>query len=198
MPPQSKAKSSKSKTNTPEFNAHVAQFMSVTNVSQKEAVKFIQKYGKAEIAIDAYFNDPDSSSSGRGPNVSTQKLNTLFDGYKALGSEDDNISIDGTIKLCEDLGVDPEDVVLLAVAYELKAPGVGIFTRDGWRNGWRSLGVDSVSGMRSALTRLRKTLASDFSYFRKVYLYTFDFARSEGQRSLRMYPFFRLFFCLFI
>ncbi len=31
--------------------------------------------------------------------------------------DDDDITVDGTIKLCEDLGVDPEDVVLLAVAF---------------------------------------------------------------------------------
>ena len=34
------------------------------------------------------------------------------------------------------------------------------------------------------IPRLRKKLASDPDYFRRVYLYTFEFARSEGQRSL--------------
>ncbi|GJJ14044.1 hypothetical protein Clacol_008301 [Clathrus columnatus] len=183
---QSKARSSKTK-NTPEFNAAVAQFTSVTNASQKDAIKYIQKYGKAEVAINAYYNDPDVvSSSGKGSNISgmNQKLNTLFDKYKALGDDGENISIEGTLKLCEDLAVDPEDVVLLAVAFELKAPGVGEFTREGWRDGWRSLGVDSVTGMKNSLTRLRRNLSSDFTYFKKVYLFTFEFARSEGQRSL--------------
>lgn len=161
----------------------------------------MQKYGgKAEPAIDAYYNNNnhyhhnrnDSGGSHHtgghgGHNNSTQRLNALFDGYRALGSDDDNtFSINGTIKLCEDLDVDPEDVVLLAVAYELKAPSVGVFTRDGWRDGWRALGggVDSIPAMKNALVKLRRNLASDFRYFRKVYLYTFDFARNEGQRSL--------------
>lgn len=52
----------------------------------------------------------------------------------------DDITIDGTIKLCEDLGVDPEDVVLLAVAYELKSPAMGQWTRKGWTEGWKALG----------------------------------------------------------
>jgi DCN1-like protein 1/2 len=178
--------------NSPDFTAAVNQFMAVTNQSIKDATKYIQKYGKADLAIDAYFNDPNTmftASSTQNRRDSTtqsqaQKLNVLFDGYKARGEPGDSISIDGTIRLCADLEVDPEDVVLLAVAYELKAPGVGEFTRAGWRDGWRNLGIDSLAGMRNALPRLRRNLGSDFSYFKKVYLFTFDFARSEGQRSL--------------
>ena len=52
----------------------------------------------------------------------------------------DEITIDGTIKLCEDLEVDPEDVVMLAVAYELKSPKVGEWARTGWVEGWKGLG----------------------------------------------------------
>lgn len=38
--------------------------------------------------------------------------------------------------------------------------------------------------MKTSIPRLRKKLGSDPDYFRRVYLYTFEFARSEGQRSL--------------
>jgi hypothetical protein len=38
--------------------------------------------------------------------------------------------------------------------------------------------------MKSAIPRLRKKLGADSEYFRRVYTYTFEFARSEGQRSL--------------
>ena len=197
---QSKANRSSRPSNRqtvpPDFTAAVSQFMAVTNLPVKDATKFIQKYGKTELAIDAYYNDPDamlspsSTQNRREPTGQSQahKLNALFDKYKykVVGSGDhgDIISIDGTIELCADLGVDPEDVVLLAVAYELKAPGVGEFTRAGWRDGWRNLGIDSLAGMKNALPRLRRNLGSDFRYFKKVYQFTFDFARSEGQRSL--------------
>lgn len=174
--------------------------MAVTNMTIKDATKYILKYGRAELAIDAYYNDPDAmvnpavssaAQSRRDPVAQSQlqKLNALFDRYKAGGGggggeQGDTISIDGTIKLCADLEVDPEDVVLLAVACELKAPGVGEFTRAGWKDGWRSLGVDSIAGMKNVLPRLRRNLGCDFRYFKKVYLFTFDFARTDGQRSL--------------
>lgn len=51
-----------------------------------------------------------------------------------------DIGLDGTIKLCQDLAVDPEDVVLLAVAYELKSPNVGQWSKKGWVDGWKALG----------------------------------------------------------
>jgi hypothetical protein len=44
--------------------------------------------------------------------------------------------------------------------------------------------VESFEGMKTSIPRLRKKLAADPDYFRRVYLYTFEFARSEGQRSL--------------
>lgn len=43
---------------------------------------------------------------------------------------------------------------------------------------------DTIDGMKTSLTRLEAKLGSDPSYFRTVYNYTFNFARSEGQRSL--------------
>ena len=48
--------------------------------------------------------------------------------------------MDGTIRLCEDLAVNPEDVVLLAVAYELQAPRVAEWTKNGWVEGWKNNG----------------------------------------------------------
>jgi len=102
----------------------------------------------------------------------------------SLDRADDDITVDGTLNLCSDLGVDPEDVVLLAVAYELQSPGVGRWKKASWVSGWRGLGVESFEGMKAAIPRLRKKLGADPEYFRRVYIYTFEFARSEGQRSL--------------
>lgn len=189
------SKSSKNNASSGEFTAALSQFMAVTGLPIKDATKYIQRYGQADLAIDAYYNDPHALPGPSGqlkatPSLLPSKLNALFDKYQApggTGGDDDIISIDGTIRLCSDLCVDPEDVVLLAVAYELKAPGVGEFTRAGWREGWRALGIDALLGMKNLLPQLRRDLGSEFSYFRKVYLYTFEFARSEGQRSLSMF-----------
>ena len=36
----------------------------------------------------------------------------------------DHIGVDGVIKLCEDLGVDAEDIIMLVIAWELKVPSL--------------------------------------------------------------------------
>ncbi|RXW18005.1 hypothetical protein EST38_g7844 [Candolleomyces aberdarensis] len=168
---------------------NIVQFCAITAASTRDARKFLEHHGRLDVAVDAYFNNPNqfaSSSKSRKQEQpaapSTSKINALFDQYKDEGG--DEISIDGTIKLCQDLGVDPEDVVMLAVAYELKSPRIGEWNRQGWTEGWKNIGADSLPTMTAAASRLRKQLSSDPKYFAKVYAYTFEFAKSEGQRSL--------------
>ncbi|KAJ7735955.1 defective in Cullin neddylation protein 1, partial [Mycena metata] len=171
---------------------NIAQFCGVTGASVKDAKKFLEKYKRVDVAVDAYYGDPTAfaapapaAHTGRTPHgPSTSKINAVFDKYKDPDSTDDSITVDGTIRLCEDLGVNPEDVVLLAVAYELKSPHVGEWGRAGWVEGWKAIGADTLPTMAAALPRLRTKLASDAAYFTKVYNHTFEFARAEGQRSI--------------
>ncbi|KAG1856739.1 defective in Cullin neddylation protein 1 [Suillus subluteus] len=151
--------------------------------SPKDARRYLDKHQRRlDAAIDAYYQEGGSRSTV----ASTSKLNALFDKYKgeylptytiirlslnthvyAADPTGDEISIDGTIQLCQDLKVDPENVVLLAVAYELKSPRVGEWNKKGWVEGWSRLGCDTVDGMKDTLTRLRAKLGSDSTYFHK-------------------------------
>ncbi|EAU87963.1 defective in Cullin neddylation protein 1 [Coprinopsis cinerea okayama7 len=167
---------------------NIVQFVAVTGATTRDARRFLETYHRLDVAMDNYFNNPqqfaNSKSRGHAQSAapSTSKLNALFDKYK--DPDGNEISIDGTIKFCEDLEIDPEDVVMLAVAYELKSPRVGEWTKQGWVEGLKSLGVDSIQGLKALLPKLRNQLGSDPKYFKKVYSHTFDFARNEGQRSL--------------
>ncbi|KAJ7161132.1 hypothetical protein C8R46DRAFT_1106563, partial [Mycena filopes] len=167
---------------------NIAQFCGVTGASVKDAKKFLEKYKRVDVAVDAYYGDPAALSAASAPAppraaaASTSKLNAVFDTYKDPDGAD--ITVDGTLRLCADLGVNPEDVVLLAVAYELKSPRVGEWGRAGWVEGWKAIGADNLAAMRLALPRLRTRLASDAPYFTQVYNKTFEFAKQEGQRSV--------------
>jgi len=166
-----------------------AQFVAITGASLKDAQTHLKKSNwRLDVAVDNFYNSPQPTStflgggSGSGSKpADVRKIEALFDGYK----EGDSIAIDGTLKLCKDLGVDPEDVVMLAVAYELKSPSVGEWTRTGWVDGWKKLDCDSVPRMKACVAQLAMKLANDTDYFRSVYNYTFDFAKTEaGQRSI--------------
>jgi len=166
---------------------NIVQFCSVTGASTREARKFLETHKRLDVAMDAYYSSQQAFlSSGRRKGdssvPSSSKILQLFEKYKDPEGED--ITVDGTIKLCTDLKVNPEDVVLLAVAYELKSPEIGLWTKQGWLEGLKNIGVDSISEMKTALVRLRDQLGSNSFYFEKVYKHTFDLARNEGQRSL--------------
>lgn len=132
----------------------------------KDAQNHLKKTGwRLDIAIDNFYNSPQPVSPFGGSSKQTtdvKKIESLFDQYKGeliftflqsmlfVSSAQDGfkadflldgdvIGIDGTLSFCKDLGVDPEDVVMLAVAYELKSPSVGVWTRQGWLDGWKKL-----------------------------------------------------------
>ncbi|KAG9103918.1 Scaffold-type E3 ligase [Ceratobasidium sp. 370] len=166
-----------SRVSTTQRDKLVTEFRSITGSSKDEAASYLKKHDyRLEVAMDAYYQAQTDSPA------STQKIGELFNKYK--DPTGDNIGIDGTIRWCADLEVDPEDVSLLAVACELKSPTVGEWTRSGFVDGWKRLGCDTIPAMKTTIARLRTNLSQDPAYFSRVYTYTFNFARAEGARSI--------------
>ncbi|KAF5112327.1 hypothetical protein DV454_004271 [Geotrichum candidum] len=67
------------------------------------------------------------------------EINAVFNKYK--DQEDPNdLGIEGTIAFVQDLGVDLEDPVTLALAYKLYSPRLGSFPRSLFILGWVELG----------------------------------------------------------
>jgi DCN1-like protein 1/2 len=52
----------------------------------------------------------------------------------------DIINIEGTMQFLQELQLDLEDPVVLVLAYQLEAPSLGVFTRQGFVEGWKSMG----------------------------------------------------------
>ena len=72
--------------------------------------------------------------------------------------------------------MNPEDVVLLTVAYGLKSPGIGAFPKEGWVDGWKRLQCDSIPKIKVQLAQLTSKLANDTEYLQSVY----NFTRARG------------------
>lgn len=109
--------------------------------------------------------------------------------FKKYQENEQEIGIEGTIQFIQDLGLQLEDPVVLCIAYHLKAPSVGRFTKDNFVNGWVTLHADSVSAMKSAVAEMAVKMKEDDEYFANVYRYTFVFNLQEGQRILGMSSF---------
>lgn len=125
-----------------------------------------------------------ASSSSFGP-----KLETLFDKYATAhpNSADKHAwTIDATLAWCEDLEVSPEDPVMLAVAELCKAQEMGSFTRKKWIDGWKLARCDTIEAQKSHLDTLRENFKTRASDFRRVYTFTFEYAKEDSQRTLAL------------
>jgi len=168
----------------------ITQFCGITGASTADARRYLEKYKRLDQAVDMYYtNPPPAPTKSAGP--STTKITQIFERYKAADEAPadpsaDMITFEGTTLFCEELGITPDDIVVLALAYELKSPRMGEWPRKQWIDGWKSLGIDSVEALKGRLPAMRDQVRTDPAYFAKIYQHAFDFARAEGQRSLPM------------
>ncbi|KAN0060902.1 Scaffold-type E3 ligase [Thecaphora frezii] len=192
--------------------ALVRQFRQITNATPQDAQRLLKATSwRIEAATEAFFNDSTAmanaaKASGSSAGVdkktdkeATENLSELFDKYK--DEDEDKITIEGAMSMCEDLEVSPEDVVFLPLSYYLKSESIGSFTRKDYIYGWKILGyADTIEKQKAALDKLRDELKrnapvkperlfaegkrSSRGLYEKVYEYTYTFARPEGQKSL--------------
>ncbi|CAJ0838268.1 17555_t:CDS:10 [Entrophospora sp. SA101] len=168
-------------------------------ISEKVSQKKLKEFNwNVEVAVDDYFNNQPSTITWRGLSTSQslssgidlRKLEDVFNKYidRDEGNDRDRkgvISVDGVIKYCNDLGVDPEDVVMLVMAWHLKAEKIGEFKYEGFIEGWSKLRCDTLLKMRAAIPSLRQTLNDDLK-FKEIYQFTFKFGLGENQKSLSL------------
>lgn len=81
------------------------------------------------------------SSSGGGSTASKSTLNKLFDKYRDdVANEPDEVNIEGTMKLLEDLDISPDDVGSLILSEMVKSPTLGKLTRTEFVDSLAALG----------------------------------------------------------
>ncbi|KAK2706735.1 hypothetical protein QYM36_014689 [Artemia franciscana] len=105
--------------------------------------------------------------------------------FREYVSPDDQETIgpEGMEKFCEDIGVEPENVVMLVIAWKMGAKQMGFFTQQEWLKGLSEMQADSIQKLQNRLDYL-KALLSEPNHFKAIYLYSYDFARDKDQRSM--------------
>ncbi|XP_066156498.1 DCN1-like protein 4 isoform X2 [Euwallacea fornicatus] len=139
---------------------------------------------------DRYSSKRLRNSSGR---RSTRAEDTAFSQKRCLTwfreytSPDDpeTLGPDGMEKFCEHIGVDPENVVMLVLAFKMQARQLGFFTKEEWLKGLAELQCDTIQKLQYRLEHLR-CLLNDQNTFKAIYRYAYDFARDKDQRSMEI------------
>ncbi|USW50053.1 Putative defective-in-cullin neddylation protein [Septoria linicola] len=161
----------------------LAEFQSITQADKTTATKILkQSNWNTGAAVNIFFNNP----SGGRPNPLQGNLSKVFDQYRDVAATDspDEIGMDGTFKLCEDLQVSLEDVGALVLFELVGSPSLGSITREGFVDGWMEAGADTAPKMRNVVLQRRSALPTDRELFKNVYNHTFTLNLQERQKAL--------------
>lgn len=130
---------------------------------------------------------PDTSSNtskntSNSKSTESDKSKRLEEFYEKYRDPEDPsvIGPDGIIKLCGDLNVQPEDIVVLVLAWRLNAKKMGYFTKKEFIDGLSKIGVDSLQKLQSHLPQFQKDL-DDNNNFKDIYRFSFIYAKENEQ-----------------
>lgn len=115
--------------------------------------------------------------------VSESKIVAMFEQYR--DAEEDAILAEGIEKFCSDLQVNPDDFVVLVLAWKLNAETMCKFTKEEFVSGCKALKVDSIKGIQSKFNDLLNEVKNKQS-FKEFYRWTYKFGLDveTGQRTL--------------
>ncbi|KAI8109646.1 hypothetical protein M9434_000927 [Picochlorum sp. BPE23] len=117
---------------------------------------------------------------GRGRN---KALHDLYLEYEDKTAK--KVLAEGIIRFCEDIGIAPEDVVMIVICWHMDAQTMGEFTEEEFEGGLEDIGVDSITSLKAAIPSLRKEL-NDRKKFKEIYEYAFMFSRENNQKCLQL------------
>ncbi|ORE07542.1 DUF298-domain-containing protein, partial [Rhizopus microsporus var. microsporus] len=147
----------------------IKQLMEITQLSERESTQALKMANwSLQLAINSVFEQK--------RNVDVQKIKAIPDA----------ISVDGTMTLCEDLGIEPTQLEFLLLSHQLNSERMGEFTKEGFVKGCVDLEADNIDKLKK---ELETTVVNNYHTdegFRKVYHYAFLFGRQTGQKSLAL------------
>lgn len=134
-----------------------------------------------EGGIDVFYSS--GFSFAPQPTIDRGAIEALFNKYK--DANDESMLAEGVGQLCEDLGVDPADVVMLVLSWHFNAATMCEYSKDEFTSGMASLNCDSLSKLQAKLPELRREL-DDPAKFKDIYNYAYNFSREKGQKCVQL------------
>eukprot|EP01006_Ploeotia_vitrea_P054176 TRINITY_DN67858_c11_g1_i1.p2 TRINITY_DN67858_c11_g1~~TRINITY_DN67858_c11_g1_i1.p2 ORF type:complete len:276 (+),score=66.97 TRINITY_DN67858_c11_g1_i1:140-967(+) len=120
----------------------------------------------------------------------SKEMEALFDKYQKVGAEESGEDLDcmqgsAFVTLSEDLGIDVEDPVIMAVAWKTGAKQPFKISREEWARGMSNLRTDTLKKLKAALPGLKNEIKDCRGpAFKSFYNFTFEFARDNPQAAI--------------
>lgn len=165
----------------------LVQFVGITGADQRVAQECLQLGSwSVEGAIDYFYTSGLSAMAptrSAGPRLDKDALHRLYLRYKDPDS--DQILAEGIGKLCEDLDVEPDDVVMLVLSWHLQAATMYEYSKQEFEEGLAKLGCDSIEKLKAKLPSMRAEI-EDADKFRQIYNFAYLFSREKGQKCVHL------------
>uniref|UniRef100_A0A7S4BKY9 Defective in cullin neddylation protein n=1 Tax=Chrysotila carterae TaxID=13221 RepID=A0A7S4BKY9_CHRCT len=109
---------------------------------------------------------------------------TLFDTL-APAESDQVLGPDAVERLCTDMQVEPDNVLLLVLAWVLDASKMGYFTREEWESGIQQLGsAGTPHALRQQLETVHAQTLRDIERLRGLHKFAHKFCREERRKNI--------------
>ncbi|CDW52584.1 DCN1 protein 1 [Trichuris trichiura] len=159
---------------------------------------------RLDSACDMYFSHPELYGATDKHAVDRQKVEALFEKYAdqygqfllcatvslhpVQSSADRKIGPSGVEAFLKDLHLSSDDLLVLVLAWKMRAKTQCEFTKNEFVNGLLEMRCDTIEKLRNKLEKFRTEL-QDEDNFRDFYQFTFLFAKSPTQKGLALIVF---------
>lgn len=167
----------------------LGQFQGITGADAAVGQRCLEAAGwSVEGGIDLYYsNSMHLQTAGRSAGsakLDRAAIHRLFQQYQEA-DEEGVMGVEGISQLCADLGVEPDDVVVLVLSWHLEAETMCTYSQKEFEDGMAKLGCDSLDKLKAKLPELRAEL-QDSVKFRQIYQFAYTFSREKGQKIVQL------------
>ncbi|KAG3187696.1 hypothetical protein PC128_g12503 [Phytophthora cactorum] len=130
-------------------------------------------------------NYTSSNKKPRNEKEDSAAIDAVFARFQDPEAEEASITDEGILALCDALGIDAQDPVMLALSCAMESTTMGVYTHTEFRRGMLKLHCKSIEDLRAKLSALRSQMR-DRAEFSTIYSFTFGFSKDPTQKSLAL------------
>ena len=138
---------------------------------------------RVDVAVQCFHENPRSYYQiVHRPSFDMRGVQSMWRRYVARGGEHKMLA-EGVAQFLADLQLDPRSITVLILAWKFNAETQCEFTLEEFLSGMLGLGCDSIDKLRTRCSSLEDEI-QDPRNFKRLYRFTFDYAKSPGQTGL--------------
>ncbi|EFC43661.1 hypothetical protein NAEGRDRAFT_49668 [Naegleria gruberi] len=122
---------------------------------------------------------------------SGDEMEKLYAKYAAMDVKDpdseddvDYIGTEGLLKLAEDIGINPEQRIMLIMLYKIGATEQYKVKHKEFVDGFKRNNCQSLSDMKSKVSSWEQPITSNNTEFKKFYVWCYNYSKEPGAKSM--------------